>query len=75
MLNQTRNRKLKCQTDSELKLIKTVQPEFTKKKCFGQTMKPLHELKRTSKFKLKKTGGLGIKALVTSMTKHKKRLC
>ena len=55
--------------DILVKLIqKTIDPEFTKTKCMGQTSTPLHELGPTSLSKIRRTGAKAIDALITAMT-------
>ena len=53
-------------------LIRTIEPEFDKGKNKKQAMwtaqKPLHQLKKTATFKMKKTVGLSIKATIMALS-------
>ena len=54
--------------DMAIELIQTVEPTFDNKKAMWKTKQPIHQLKKTAKFKMRKTLGLTIKAAISAFT-------
>ena len=61
--------------DILIELIQTVEPEFDKdkrkKQAMWQAQKPLHQLKKTARFKMKTTLSKAVKASISALSKCK----
>ena len=57
-------------TDKLLSLVQTVEPSFTFEKIMKKTTKRYAKLGRTTKWKIRQTGALAIKAIVSAMTQY-----
>merc|ERR1712051_184362 len=66
----TEDAKNKDITNKVLSVIQIVEPSFTYEKIMKKTTRRYANLGRTTKWKLKQTGALGIKAILSSMTQY-----
>ena len=58
--------------DLLVRLIQTIDPQFSKDKCMWRAKTPIDQLDERSKFKIMETGSLAIKAIISAMTHNEK---